>query len=211
MADAGGRNGTASELVRQVADRLARRPRPTSSAAATRLDEVRSFARRRPGTFLLLAAGAGVLAGRATRSAAAARKQQQQCGGRHVIDVRDGVTPSSYGTTGYTSPSTGYATGTGYTTGTGYGTGTTGYAGGAATGTGYETGYTTEGYRDQYGTASGDPPAGVERTSDPNLAPTAGPLSGATDADYGGRWAGSARVRRRGCRHARPQRADRPR
>jgi hypothetical protein len=31
------------------------------------LDEVRSFARRRPGTFLLVAAGAGLLAGRLTR------------------------------------------------------------------------------------------------------------------------------------------------
>lgn len=31
------------------------------------LDEVRSFARRRPGTFLLMAAGAGLLAGRLTR------------------------------------------------------------------------------------------------------------------------------------------------
>jgi hypothetical protein len=31
------------------------------------LDEVRSFARRRPGTFLLIAAGAGVVLGRLTR------------------------------------------------------------------------------------------------------------------------------------------------
>ncbi len=183
MVDAGGRNGTASELVRQVADRLAG-VRSYLERGGNPADEVRSFARRRPGTFLLLAAGAGVLAGRATRSAAAARKQQQQAG-RHVIDVRDGVTPSSYGTTGYTSPSTGYATGTGYTTAPATAPARTGYAGGAATGTGYETGYTTEGYRDQYGTASGEPLAGVERTSDPNLAPTAGPLSGTTDAGYG--------------------------
>jgi len=178
MVDAGGRNGTASEVVRQVADRLAG-VRSYLERGGNPTEEVRSFARRRPGTFLLLAAGAGVLAGRATRSAAAARKQQQA--GRHVIDVRDGVTPSSYGTTGYTSPSTGYAGGTGYTGGTGYAAGTT-------AGTGYETGYTTAGYRDQYGTegtASGDPIAGVERTSDPNLAPTSGPLSGATDAGYG--------------------------
>jgi hypothetical protein len=34
---------------------------------AALLDEVRSFARRRPGTFLLAAAGAGLLAGRLTR------------------------------------------------------------------------------------------------------------------------------------------------
>src|SRR3954469_25683586 len=142
MVDAGGRNGTASEVVRQVADRLAG-VRSYLERGGNPTDEVRSFARRRPGTFLLLAAGAGVLAGRATRSAAAARKQQQA--GRHVIDVRDGVTPSSYGTTGYTSPSTGYAGGTGYTGGTGYVAGTT-------AGTGYETGDTKAGYRDPHGT-----------------------------------------------------------
>jgi len=52
--------------------------------------------------------------------------------------------------------------------------------------------YATEGYRDQYGdqyvgTAEGDPTYGIERTSDPNLAPTSGPLTGAepTDRDLG--------------------------
>jgi hypothetical protein len=64
--------GIASDLVRQAAER--------SSAAATwldgrdpgsLLDEVKSFARQRPGTFLLLAAGAGVLAGRLARGLAA--------------------------------------------------------------------------------------------------------------------------------------------
>jgi hypothetical protein len=38
------------------------------------LDDVRSFARRRPGTFLLIAAAGGVVAGRLTRSVAAAQK-----------------------------------------------------------------------------------------------------------------------------------------
>lgn len=60
--------GVASDLVRQAAER--------SAAAAiwldgrdpgSLLDEVKSFARQRPGTFLLLAAGAGVLAGRLAR------------------------------------------------------------------------------------------------------------------------------------------------
>ena len=192
MVQAGGRNGTASELVRQVADRLAG-VRSYLEGGANPLDDVRSFARRRPGTFLLIAGAAGVLAGRATRSAAAARKAEQ-ASGRHVIDVRDSVTPTSYGTTSYTSPSTGYTSGTGYTGGTtatdygtgGYGTSTSGYTTGVETG--YATGY-TEG-----GTATGDPLTGVERTSDPNLAPTSGPLTGttgttgttgATDAELG--------------------------
>ena len=69
MADASEQPGVATDLVRQAADR-------SSSVAAwledrdpgSLLDEVKSFARRRPGTFLLLAAGAGILAGRLTRS-----------------------------------------------------------------------------------------------------------------------------------------------
>ncbi|WP_299166912.1 hypothetical protein [uncultured Arthrobacter sp.] len=60
--------GTAQQLVQQVSDR-------TGSAASwlegrdpgSLLDEVTGFARRRPGTFLLVAAGAGLLAGRLAR------------------------------------------------------------------------------------------------------------------------------------------------
>ena len=69
MADASNEPGVASDLVRQAADR--------SQSVASWLDgrdpgsllnEVQTFARQRPGTFLLLAAGAGVLAGRLGRS-----------------------------------------------------------------------------------------------------------------------------------------------
>jgi hypothetical protein len=69
MAAASDQPGVATDLVRQAAER--------SSAVASWLDrrdpgslltEVKSFARQRPGTFLLLAAGAGVLAGRLSRS-----------------------------------------------------------------------------------------------------------------------------------------------
>ena len=72
MAAASDQPGVATDLVRQVAER--------SSAVAGWLDgrdpgslltEVKSFARQRPGTFLLLAAGAGVLAGRLSRSLSA--------------------------------------------------------------------------------------------------------------------------------------------
>jgi hypothetical protein len=69
MADASPEPGVASDLVRQAADR-------SHSVASwldgrdpgSLLDEVKTFARQRPGTFLLLAAGAGVLAGRLGRS-----------------------------------------------------------------------------------------------------------------------------------------------
>ena len=69
MADASDQPGVASDLVRQAAER--------SSAVAGWLDgrdpgslltEVKSFARQRPGTFLMSAAGAGLLAGRLGRS-----------------------------------------------------------------------------------------------------------------------------------------------
>ncbi len=195
MVQAGGGSGTASELVRQVADRLSG-VRSYLEGGANPVNDVRMFARRRPGTFLLLAAAAGVVAGRATRGAAAARKQEQQ-GGRHVIDVRDGYSPSSYGT-GSSTTGAGYATtGTDYGTG-GFGTSTSSYpAGGAGTYT-----ETTAGYRDQYGTgtSAGAPLAGVELTSDPNLAPSSGTLTGGDTAlgmpdspaapEYGGQGVG---------------------
>jgi hypothetical protein len=72
MAAASEQPGVATDLVRQAAER--------SAAVASWLDgrdpgslltEVKTFARQRPGTFLLLAAGAGVLAGRLSRSLSA--------------------------------------------------------------------------------------------------------------------------------------------
>lgn len=68
MADGSEQGGLATDLVRQVAGR-------TGSVASWLenrepgdvLGEVTDFARRRPGVFLALAAGAGVLAGRLTR------------------------------------------------------------------------------------------------------------------------------------------------
>lgn len=68
MADGSEQGGLAADLVRQVAGR-------TGSVAGWLenrepgdvLHEVADFARRKPGTFLALAAGAGVLAGRLTR------------------------------------------------------------------------------------------------------------------------------------------------
>ncbi|TCC47456.1 hypothetical protein E0H75_21980 [Kribbella capetownensis] len=67
-----GQSGLAAQLVRhgadftdQAADFLQRRE------PGDLLDEVRGFARRKPGTFLLVAAAAGVVAGRLTRALAA--------------------------------------------------------------------------------------------------------------------------------------------
>jgi hypothetical protein len=68
MADAPDQQGVASGLIRQAAGQ-------TSSIAswiesmdpAALLGDVQSFARRKPGTFLLVAAGAGILVGRVAR------------------------------------------------------------------------------------------------------------------------------------------------
>jgi len=153
MADNGGGSGTATEVVRQVAQRL----RGVQSyveggdtgTGGDIMADVRNFARRRPGTFLLAAAAAGVLAGRATRGAAAARKAEQ--GSQGVVDVRE-TYPAGYSA--------------GYTAGD--------YAGTTS-------GYATGGYG---GTAAGAPVSGLERTSDPNLAPTTGPYADAAGTVY---------------------------
>ena len=79
------RGGLASDVARQIADRA----RTMSSHLEGRepgelLDEVRDFARRRPGTFLLGALAAGVVAGRLTRAAKASQD-----------DHGSGVTPTA--------------------------------------------------------------------------------------------------------------------
>jgi uncharacterized protein YjbJ (UPF0337 family) len=74
MAAQGGRSGMATDLARQVAGKA----RDLSGHLDGRepvelLDEVRDFARRRPGTFLLGALAAGVVAGRFARGAKEAK------------------------------------------------------------------------------------------------------------------------------------------
>jgi uncharacterized protein YjbJ (UPF0337 family) len=72
MADNSEQDGVATDLARQAADRA----RSAASWLGDRdpgslLNEVRSFARRKPGTYLAIALGAGVLAGRLTRGLSA--------------------------------------------------------------------------------------------------------------------------------------------
>lgn len=109
MADSTDQDSTARGLV----DDVARRAGDAATWLDQRdpgsiLDEARTFARRRPGTFLAIAAGVGVVAGRLSRSL--------------VDEARD----ESSGSTGYgsTGQDYGYAGSTGYeTTAGGYGTG----------------------------------------------------------------------------------------
>ena len=95
MARASDQPGVASDLVRQAADR-------SSSVASwldgrdpgSLLDEVKSFARQRPGTFLLLAAGAGVLAGRLTRSLSAGAPESSTTAARSTGEYGSGANGS---------------------------------------------------------------------------------------------------------------------
>jgi hypothetical protein len=68
MADASGQGGMAADLAHQVASRV----RDAGQWLGDRkpgqvIDEVQSFARRKPAVFVALAAGAGLVAGRLTR------------------------------------------------------------------------------------------------------------------------------------------------
>jgi len=83
MAEQTDSPGLAGDVARQVSDR-------TRSVAGwlehrepgDLLDEVRRFARRRPGTFLVGAAVAGALAGRLTRGVVAQQKEENSSDGR---------------------------------------------------------------------------------------------------------------------------------
>lgn len=75
MADSSEQSGPATQLVRQASDQVQQVAGWLESRdPAGVLDEVRSFARRRPGTFLLAAAAAGMVAGRLTRGAVDERR-----------------------------------------------------------------------------------------------------------------------------------------
>lgn len=101
-------SGPATDLAKQGAQRAQdfaswleqREPREV-------LDEVTAFARRRPGTFLLLAAGAGLLAGRMTRGLKAAAGDDNE----------------AQSLTGQYGSTTQYGSGVQYGAGTQYGTG----------------------------------------------------------------------------------------
>jgi hypothetical protein len=68
MADAPDEQNLATDIAREIGARVTSVGRWLEEHGPDEaLDEVRSFARRRPGTFLVLAAGAGVVLGRLTR------------------------------------------------------------------------------------------------------------------------------------------------
>ncbi|GAA1424229.1 hypothetical protein [Agrococcus citreus] len=139
MADgsAPAQGGMASQLIGEVAQRA-------SSAAgwledrepADLLEEVKRFARRRPGTFIAIAGVAGLLVGRLARGIGEEAKDQKEREARQSRSSGSTGTHGAtgdYGTTdGYGSP-TGYGATGGYDTTGSYGTGTAGTTGAAGT------------------------------------------------------------------------------
>ena len=87
------RSSTSSGLAADLTGMLASKAREVSTFLSDHepgdlIEEVRQFARQRPGTFLLGAAVAGVIAGRLTRGAAASSDLTSSAGssGRHRLD-----------------------------------------------------------------------------------------------------------------------------
>ncbi|MFB2596675.1 hypothetical protein ACEXQE_02680 [Herbiconiux sp. P17] len=78
MASNSDNPGLASDLVRQVSDRAGSAASWLDSRdPGSLLNEVKSYARRKPGTFIAVAAIAGVVAGRLTRSLAGAAADEK--------------------------------------------------------------------------------------------------------------------------------------
>jgi hypothetical protein len=98
MAEASDSDGLAKDLTRAVSDRAQDlRSRIAGREPSDLLEEVRDFARRRPGTFLLGALAAGVVTGRLLRGA-----KDGQATGAHdaavtgrAADVPSGVRPAA--------------------------------------------------------------------------------------------------------------------
>jgi hypothetical protein len=175
----GAQGGIASELARQASSRAhdiaswieSREP-------ADILEDVKDFARRRPGTFLLGAAIAGVLAGRATRSGVAAAHESSGGGrpGAYAPDTQRAYASSTPVTDAYATTGSGYGTTSGYSTTTGYPE--TGYpeavtplAGGVETGgaTATTSYGTTTGYAEDVYTAGSTGTGFAPGTMDPPL------------------------------------------
>jgi hypothetical protein len=110
MADGGAQQGTVSEVARQAAERADRLAGWLGEREPGELlEEVRSFARRRPGVFLLGAALAGVAVGRLTRGAVDSVRSQSGTGPvppRGYGDIPAGAAVSGTSTYGTAVPPT---------------------------------------------------------------------------------------------------------
>jgi len=118
MARGGQQSGTASEIARQAAGRTREIARFLESREPGELlEEVRAYARRRPGTFLVGAAIAGVLAGRLTKAVRADSPDSADTTARGYPDhsVADYWRGAAYPNGGFRdAPTTPVRTDTGY-------------------------------------------------------------------------------------------------
>jgi len=107
MAEGSSQSGTGSELARQGADRLHQLASWLENREPDDLiEEVRSFARRRPGAFLVGAVLAGVVAGRLTGGGLAAVRQSGDNGSASTTPVQRGEYPEV--SAGYPGSGTAY-------------------------------------------------------------------------------------------------------
>ena len=125
MAGAADSDGMAKGLVEDVSRRAHDAAQWLDSRdPGSLLEEARSFARQRPGTFLAIAAGVGVLAGRLSRGLVDEARDSDSSSGTGT----PAYGAADYGTSGYATTSGGYGTGslgaTGSTAGTGIPTAT---------------------------------------------------------------------------------------
>lgn len=110
-------NADQDGVARGLVDDVARRAGDAASWLDQRdpgslLDEARSFARQRPGTFLAVAAGVGVLAGRLSRSLVdEARDSDDSTGATSAGSTASGYAGEGNGSTGYGTTAGGYGTG----------------------------------------------------------------------------------------------------
>jgi hypothetical protein len=121
MAEQGGQSGPATEIARQAGDKINQAAQWLEGKEPGHvLDEVKSFARRNPGAFLVGAAVLGVLAGRLSKNLIPESDDESGSG-----TTRYTGSTGYTGTSGYTATGTAPLTepaGTGYaaTTATGY-------------------------------------------------------------------------------------------
>jgi len=148
MAQNSDKQGPATDLVSQAGDRAHSAASFLESRQPSELvDEVRRFARQKPGTFILGALVAGVVAGRLTRGVVAVHKDDSD-------DTQSAGYPAGTGQSGdYTAGS--YGTTEGYGDTGGYGT--AGYGTPGTTG-GYDSGFGTTGYTSPGAAAGGIEP-----------------------------------------------------
>jgi hypothetical protein len=147
MASSAPSDGVASDLVRQAAERV----RGAAQWLDTRepgelLDDVRDFARRRPGAFLAGAAVLGILGGRMTRGLTA----DSSSGDLQRYPAGSGYSAGTYGTAGstgaYGTPESADAYGTAGATGAYGTTASTGAYGDTATAGYYDRDESTSAY-----------------------------------------------------------------